>query len=172
MPDTAAPLASSSSYPELVVRGFTAGLLVVALFWAGMHNDLVFAVLTQTWQKIFLALGLNAAAAGPQSGVSTLVTTRSLPAVFTYSLVYTAACLGILYAALYDAARMRLVVQLYAAVFAACALLLLGGKLLGDASWAYQLGRRLIDFIVSPLPVIILVPLLRWYGTQTATTRR
>lgn len=170
MPDSAAPSASSS-YPALVVRSLAAGLLVVALFWAGMHNDLVFAVLTQAWQKIFLLLGLTAQVAGPPSGVSALVTKRSLPAVFTYSLLYTAACLGVLYAALYDGARMRLVLQLYAAVFAACALLLLGGKLLGDASWAYQLGRRLIDFIVSPLPVIILVPLLRWYATPGGTTR-
>ncbi|PJJ54491.1 XrtX-associated membrane protein [Hymenobacter chitinivorans] len=168
MPDFAA---SPSSYPIVIVRGLTAGLLVAALFWVGMHNDQVFVALTQAWQKIFLTLGLSAQAAKPQSGISTLVTTRSLPAVFTYSLLYTAACLGVLYAALYDTARMRLVLQLYAAVFGACTLLLLGGKLLGDASWAYQLGRRLIDFIVSPLPVIILVPLLRWYGTPAAGRR-
>ncbi|UOQ72665.1 XrtX-associated membrane protein [Hymenobacter cellulosilyticus] len=126
MSDSEAPLVSSTSYPVLLGRNLGAGLLIVALFWVGMHNDQVFAVLTRAWQRIFLMFGLSTQAAGPQSGVSTLVTTRSLPAVFTYSLLYTAACLGVLYAALYDAARMRLVLQLYGAVFAACALLLLG----------------------------------------------
>jgi hypothetical protein len=102
------------------------------------------------------------AIAQPQA-VSGLITTRILPAVLTYSLLYTSACLGLLCAALYDTARMWVVLRLYAAVFGTCAVLLLGGKLLGDASWAYQLSCRLIDFIVSPLPVTILVPLLRWY---------
>ncbi|MCB2376366.1 hypothetical protein LGH70_02150 [Hymenobacter sp. BT635] len=147
----------------LVLRATVAILLVAGLFVVGLRNEPVFGLLTLAWQKLFLALGLTERAAALQQGVSGLVTTRSLPAVVSYALLYTGACLVLLSAVLFDAARMRVVLGLYAAIFGACALLLLGGKLLGDASWAYQLGRRLIDFIVSPLPVIILIPLLRWY---------
>ncbi|TGE21748.1 hypothetical protein E5K00_15880 [Hymenobacter aquaticus] len=147
----------------LALRATVAALLVAGLFLVGLNAEPVFSLLTLGWQKLFLALGLAERAAALQQGVSGLVTTRSLPAVASYALLYTGACLVLLTAVLFDAARMRVVLALYAAVFGACAVLLLGGKLLGDASWAYQLGRRLIDFIVSPLPVIIFIPLLRWY---------
>ncbi|TGE17822.1 XrtX-associated membrane protein [Hymenobacter elongatus] len=163
MPDFYARSTRGRHFFLVALRTIVAVALVAGLFWVGLHDELVFHTLTSGWQRIFLLLGLAERAAALQSGISGLVTTRSLPAVITYALLYTGACLVLLYAALFSVARMRVVLGLYAAVFGACALLLLGGKLLGDASWAYQLGRRLIDFIVSPLPVIILIPLLRWH---------
>jgi hypothetical protein len=142
-------------------------LLVLVLFYFGIHSDTVLTIIDQLWQRLLGVLGVAGHGAGPQ-GISSLVTKRSLVSVGTYSVLYTGMCLLLLALALRHARRIRLAFLLYGAVFVACAALVLVGKLAGDAAWAYKLARRLIDFIVSPLPVIILVPLLRWYQPETA----
>ncbi|MCC3159927.1 hypothetical protein LJ737_21995 [Hymenobacter sp. 15J16-1T3B] len=143
-------------------RLLLAGLLAALLFWVGTYDVTVFTWLTAGWQRILAAIGLSDLVQHIQQGISGQVTTRSLPAMLTYGLAYTGICLLIL-ALLVPRRAVRTALGLYLAVFALSALLLLGGKLAGDVAWAYQLGRRLIDFIVSPLPVIALVPLLRWH---------
>ncbi|RAK68343.1 hypothetical protein DLM85_09990 [Hymenobacter edaphi] len=140
-------------------------LLAALLFWAGTYDVTVFAWLTAGWQRLLAAVGLSGLAQRIQQGISGDVTTRSLPAMLTYGLAYTGVCLLIL-ALLIPRRALRTAGGLYLGVFALSALLLLGGKAAGDVRWAYQLGRRLIDFIVSPLPVIALVPLLRWHYAQ------
>ncbi len=142
-------------------------MLVAALFLLGQYDNPVFAALTAGWHALFTALGLETLAQRLQSGVSGQVTTRSLPAMLSYGLLYSGCCLLLLALVLRTAARMRMVILLYAAVFGACVLLLLGGKLAGDVTWSYRLGRRLIEFIVSPLPVVMLVPLLWRYQPPT-----
>ncbi|OON66775.1 hypothetical protein B0919_21500 [Hymenobacter sp. CRA2] len=132
------------------------------MFWVGTYDETVFAGLTHGWQRVLTALGLADWAQRVQQGTSHQVTTRSLPAMLTYGLLYTGACLTLIWLLTARRQALRTAVLIYGSVFAASALLLIGGKLAGDAQWAYQLGRRLIDFIVSPLPVIALVPLLRW----------
>ncbi len=136
-------------------------LLIGVVFCLGIYSEEVFAGLTSLWQTILRGVGLDGALSNLQRGVSGQVTTRSLPAMLTYGLLYTACCLVLLGLLLGSVRRLKVAFLLYAAVFGACALLVVGGKLGGDARWAYQLGRRLIDFIVSPLPVIVLAPLLR-----------
>lgn len=155
-----------------LVRATGGILLALGLFWAGTHDEVLFSFLTNLSHKLFQALGFSQQVAALQQGVSGQVTTRSLPVMLFYSLLYTGACLVLLFLALYDARRFRLALTLYGAVFGTCLVLLSGGKLLGDVAWAYRLARRLIDFIVSPLPVIMLVPLLRWYlpAPRTAST--
>lgn len=143
-------------------------LLVAVLFWAGVHDEAVFAVLTEAWQKVLTALGITDQLAAVQQSVSGEVTKRSLPAVLTYALLYTGVCLLLLRLVL-PARHMRLVLLLYGAVFGCCTVLLAAGRFTGDVPWVYQLGRRLIDFIVSPLPVIGLVVLLRWYAPASNT---
>ncbi|GAA3923322.1 XrtX-associated membrane protein [Hymenobacter algoricola] len=155
----------------LVLRGILAAVLVLALFAVGVYSDAVLVAIDRFWQQLLTLLGLADQAATLQQGISGLVTKRSLISVVTYSLLYTGSCLLLLVLALYDARRLRLALQLYGAVFGACAVLVLTGKLAGDAAWAYQLARRLIDFIVSPLPVIMLVPLLHWYQPPTPVRR-
>ncbi|GAB3830634.1 XrtX-associated membrane protein [Hymenobacter jeollabukensis] len=151
------------------VRLPLAALLAALLFWAGTYDVAVFAWLTAGWQRLLEAIGLSPLAQRIQQGISGDVTTRSLPAMLTYGLAYTSICLLIL-ALLIPRRAMRTAAGLYLGVFALSALLLLGGKAAGDVRWAYQLGRRLIDFIVSPLPVIALVPLLRWHYAPPRTS--
>ncbi|GAA4013969.1 hypothetical protein GCM10022408_28890 [Hymenobacter fastidiosus] len=146
-----------------LLRWVIAALLVLGIFGAGMYADVVRSASDQFWQQLLTLVGLTDRAAALQQGISGLVTKRSLVSVVTYSLLYTSGCLLLLAVVLNTTQQVWRVLQLYGAVFTTCAALFLLGKLAGDAPWAYQLARRLIDFIVSPLPVIILVPLLRWY---------
>jgi hypothetical protein len=155
------PLASPR--PAVLLRGGLIVVLVLALFGLGIFSAEVLVAIDQFWQHGLNLLGLAQPAAALQQGISGLVTKRSLVSVGTYSLLYTCGCLLLLTLALNDKRRLRLALQLYAAVFAACFGLVVIGKLAGDAAWAYKLARRLIDFIVSPLPVIMLVPLLYWH---------
>ncbi|GAA4382358.1 XrtX-associated membrane protein [Hymenobacter koreensis] len=142
--------------------------IVLLLFLMGQYDERVFALLTRGWLAVFQALGLDGVLQRVQQGISGQVTGRSLPAVVSYSLVYTSACLLLLWLVLRTPARLRMALLLYGLVFCACLVLLLGGKLAGDVQWSYRLGRRLIDFIVSPLPVLVLGPLLWSYGPPDA----
>ncbi|MBC8085351.1 MAG: hypothetical protein H7Z21_19305 [Hymenobacter sp.] len=168
MPELTNSAARSALDPRPAARlGRVAAVagLVALLFWAGVYDETVFAALNAGWHKLLTTLGLTGQLAAVQRGISGQVTKRSLPTMVSYSLLYTSVCLLLLRLLLPRGGhRMRRALGLYAAVFVVCGLLLLGGKLAGDVPWAYRLGRRLIDFIVSPLPVIVLVPLLRWYA--------
>lgn len=131
--------------------------LVVVLFLVGMNSGPVYEALTAAWAAVLPA----SLAESLRQGTSTLVTKKSLPAMLTYGLFYTSLCLLLIGLLLGTWRRLGLALTAYWLVFGACALLLLLGKI-GHLDWAYQLARRLIDMVVSPLPVIILVPLLHW----------
>ena len=131
--------------------------LVVVLFVLGMNSGPLYQFLTDVWAAV-LPAGL---ADSLRQGASTLVTKKSLPAMLTYGIFYTSLCLLLIGLLLGTWRRLGLALTAYWLVFGACALLLLLGKI-GHLDWAYQLARRLIDMVVSPLPVIILVPLLHW----------
>ena len=164
MKESASPEAHpATTRPARQFSEWRVAALVALLFGMGVYDEPVFAFLTASWQKLLSAAGVAGRLAAVQQGVSGEVTKRSLPAVFTYALLYTGTCL-LLLRLLLPAHRMRVVLLLYAIAFGCCAVLLVAGKLAGDVVWPYQLGRRLIDFIVSPLPIIVLVPLLRWYA--------
>jgi hypothetical protein len=137
-------------------------LLIVLLFLCGIYDETIFAFLGPAWQKAATALGFSEQLARLQQGISGEVVKRSLPVVATYALLYLSLSLLLLRLML-PAHRLPLVLKLYGSVIAAYILLLLAGRLTGNVPWVYQLGRRLIDFLVSPLPIVILVSLLRWY---------
>jgi hypothetical protein len=52
-------------------------------------------------------------------------------------------------------------VRLYAGTLAVYVALVLLGKSLGHAEWAFRLSRQLLDFVISPLPVAGLYVLFR-----------
>ena len=162
----AATTTSPASVPPLTpARWLLAGLLALALFIVGMQSDAVFAALTRAWQALFDLVGLGAAAGRLQQGTSGLVTTRSLPAMGTYGLLYVGGCLLLLHVLLRDGRRTRWAAQVYLGLLGLYVLLLVVGHLGGNVPLAYKLGRRIIDFTISPLPVMILLPVL-WPGTR------
>lgn len=145
-----------------LLRYVAGAALIGLLFGLGMHAEPVFAWLTQMWQAVLpdrmLAL--------LHQGTSPELTRRSLPAMLTYGLLYCGLCLVLLKLLLGRGRQLGLAVVLYGIGFAGCALLIAVGKL-GQQEWAYQLARRGIDGIVSPLPVVVLMSLLRWYQPLT-----
>jgi hypothetical protein len=147
------------------VRWLVAASLVLVLFMVGIESDIVFAVLTRAWQAVFDLVGLGSWLARVQQGTSGLITTRSLPAMGAYALLYVGICLLLLHVLLRDSRRTRWAAQVYLGLLGLYICLMLVGRLGGSIAGAYKLGRRVIDFIVSPLPVIILLPLL-WPGAR------
>jgi hypothetical protein len=142
-------------------------VLLGLLFGLGLYPEPVFAWLTQLWQVLLpdwlLAL--------LHQSTSSELTRRSLPAMLTYGLLYCGLCLLLVRVLLGRRRQSALALMLYGLGFAGCALLIVVGKL-GQQEWAYQLARRGIDAIVSPLPVVLLVPLLRWVQPPARVTRQ
>lgn len=158
------PVSSAPVPPLTPARWLLAGALALALFLLGMQSDAVFVALTRAWQALFDLAGLGALAARWQQGTSGLVTTRSLPAMGTYSLLFVGNCLLLLHVLLRDNRRTRWAAQVYLGLLGLYVLLLVVGRL-GNVPLAYRLGRRIIDFTISPLPVMILLPVL-WPGLR------
>ena len=141
-------------------RGLLAGALVLALLVLGVYNHQALNVLTTGWERLLTALGLANAANTLQQGVDAGVTRRMLPAVATYAAAYLGLCLLLLHLLL-TPAQWQLTWRLYAGALAAYVFVAVLGKLAGNAQWAYQLSRHLLDFVVSPLPVAGLYVLFR-----------
>ena len=154
-----------------LVRLVAVASLIGLLFVCGIYDEVIFATLGPVWQKAAATLGFSEQLARLQQGISGEVVKRSLPVVATYALLYLSLSL-LLLRLLLPAYRMPLVLRLYGGVVAAYIVLLLAGRLTGNVPWIYQLGRRLIDFLVSPLPVIILICLLRWYKADPGPQAR
>jgi len=146
-------------------RWLLAGALAGLLFVVGMESEAIFAALTRAWQSLLELLGLGSFLSRWQQGTSNLVTTRSLPAMATYSLAYVGLSLLLLHVLLRDGRRTRWAAQVYLGLLGLYVALMLGGRLAGNLPWALKLSRRIIDFVVSPLPVMILLPVL-WPGTR------
>lgn len=159
------PQLPGAERPLTPARWLLAGLLVLVIFAAGMESEAIFATLTRAWQRILELLGLGAVLARWQHGTSNLVTTRSLPAMATYSLAYVGLCLLLLHVLLRDSRRTRWAAQVYLGLLGLYVVLMLGGRLAGNLPWVLKLSRRIIDFVVSPLPAMILLPVL-WPGTR------
>lgn len=159
------PQLPGAERPLTPIRWLLAGLLVLVLFAVGMESEAIFAALTRAWQRILELLGLGAMLARWQHGTSNLVTTRSLPAMATYSLAYVGLCLLLLHVLLRDGRRTRWAAQVYLGLLGLYMVLMLGGRLAGNLPWILKLSRHIIDFVVSPLPVMMLLPVL-WPGTR------
>ena len=142
-------------------------LLIVLLFAATMYNEKIYAGLGGLWQKIF-----SQTVSAPHStltlqseGLVGQLTNqpRNIPAVVLYSLLYLCACIALLFLILPHPQQRKLVLISYAFAGSLTIFLLLGSVIAGNL--LLTLNTQLIHFIVSPMPVIILAPLLRWYYT-------
>lgn len=140
-------------------------LLIVLLFAATMYNEKIYAEIGSLWQKLFSPIVSTPSSTLPLQSDSLVGQLthqpRNIPAIVLYSLLYLCACILLLFLILPHPQQRKLVLISYAfAGFLVVFLLLgsvIGGKLL------LTLNTQLIHFIVSPMPVIVLAPLLRWY---------
>ena len=159
---TAAPLAvgAGPAQPWLTGRLVGGGLLLLSLALISIFQSNVVAALSRAWVAA-LATGpawlhrLPGAAAGDvPNGVSHLALPVGAAFMGMFLLI---SLLGL--RLLLPARAWRLVWRSYAGIGLACGLLLLLGRF-GGGPGAYRLGRMLLDFLVSLLPVAGLLVLL------------
>lgn len=135
------------------------GLLLVLLL-LGAYSESILAFLTTAWPRLLAATGLSQRAQTLQQGLDSGIAKRPLPVVATYAAAYLLVCLALLRVVL-TPAQWWLAVRLYAGTLAVYVALVLLGKALGHADWAFRLSRQLLDFVISPLPVAGLYVLFR-----------
>jgi hypothetical protein len=153
--------------PRLVrggIRNATLVLLVSAILAAGVYTDLIFKTLDVVILQMVNALDLGNIYQAVVSNSHSKITMQSLPSMLAYGAGYCLLCLLTLYIYLGKRQQFLLVLLFYVGVFALCFCLLALGKLLGDFVPAYNLARRLIEMIVSPLPIILLVSAFSFAG--------
>ena len=71
-------------------------LLLLALLLIGVYDEQTLAFLTDMWQRMLAATGLNHRVAAMQQGINSGITKRLLPAVATYAALYLGICLLLL----------------------------------------------------------------------------
>ena len=165
MPTLERPPRTSPRLIPLAVRVTGIILLVVLLFAATLNNWRLYALFGRFWHEAFLAVGWahHTPAILQTNGAIGQLThnARDIPSVLTYSALYICTCLALLFLILPYASQRKLVVTSYGLTGVLAILLLLVGKL-GSADFTL-FSSQLIHFIVSPMPVIVLAPLLWWY---------
>ena len=143
-------------------------LLVLLLLLATLYNEVLYDTFDGWLHRVGQALGLAQPPLRSGSPVTLLLhKARSIPAVVLFGVLYLGLCLGLIFLLLPARASRRLVLLFYGGAGLATGLLLLGSQLGGGPDLAV-LASELLHFIVSPLPVIVLVPLLRWAAAQSA----
>ena len=153
--------------PTRTIRLAVAILFIAALFGATMNNETLYAVFGNLWQKFLSQVGSPSsqqasATLGTHTAIDQITnTTRNTPAVLIYGFLYVGICLTILVLLLPVTAQRKAVFTFYGVSILVFMGLVVAGNL--GSTVLLQLGSQLIHFIVSPLPVVVLVPLLRWY---------
>jgi hypothetical protein len=139
-------------------------LLIATLFSATLSNEALYAAFGNFWRKLSGIAGtsLQASALLHSSAIEQITNThRDAPAILTYGALYVSICFVLLLLLLTSASQRRVAMLFYVSATLVFIVLFTGGKL--GSTVLLQLSSQLIHFIVSPLPVIVLVPLLRWY---------
>lgn len=157
----------SRDMPRLARRGIrNASLLLLAsaILAAGVYTDLIFKALDAAILQLVNALDLDNMYQAVVRNSHSKITMQRLPSMLAYGTGYCSLCLLTLYIYLSKREQFLLAILFYAGVFALCVCLLALGKLLGDFVPAYNLARRLIEMIISPLPVILLVSAFSFAG--------
>ena len=134
--------------------------LLAVLLLLGVYSEQIIAGLIAAWPKLLRAVGLNQFAERLQQGLNGGIAKRPLLAVASYAALYLATCLLLLRLVLVPA-QWLLALRIYAVGLGLYVLITVLAKLMGNAPAMYRLGRQLLDFMVSPLPVAGLYVLFR-----------
>jgi len=143
--------------PNVVRRsGARWGLLAaaaVALLLLGLYDEQARALLTQVAERVTGGGGGGLRPAGEGAPL----TTRNVPAMVAFGLLYVGLSVLVLHMALANRRQTWLVMLSYGGALGVVAALLIVGKLLGMGATFTPLAREVIDFILSPLPVVLLL---------------
>ena len=154
------PEARSFAVPGEALRKTLLFGLLTLLLLTGVFTDYIYLYLDRLYYHVFTSLGWFAFLHQSQAEISSLVTQRSWPTMITYGLLYTALSFLFLHVYFNRNWKSLIAAGFYFIIFLACTALILTGKLLPNAELAYKLCRRLIEMVVSPLPVILLIAAL------------
>ncbi|UOR07523.1 hypothetical protein MUN82_10595 [Hymenobacter aerilatus] len=149
--------------PQMLLRWSGVLLLVLFLFGLTWYTEEFYATLTPVWERLLASAGIGSAVQHDDAAQHLMNRSRSVPVAGLYAVLYLAACLALVRLLLVSAQQWRMAVLFYAVAGGSGILLLLVGKLLALPA-AYALSSQIIHFILSPLAVITLVPVLRWYA--------
>ncbi|HSI91324.1 MAG TPA: hypothetical protein VK927_09425 [Adhaeribacter sp.] len=140
--------------------------LLVLLIAAGVFTEQIFLWLDHFFIGLFSTLGLYEVLQQSQAEVSSQLTMRSWPAMLSYGLMYTVLSFLTLHVYFNRLWKTKIAMSFYLGIFLICSLLIITGKLTPNGNWAYMLCRRLIEMVVSPLPVILLAAALSTFRAK------
>ena len=135
-------------------------LLFSLLFLSGVFTEQIYRAFDLFYKTVFTSLGFAGTLERSQQEVSTQLTERSWLTMISYGLLYTLLSFITVHIFLKNARNTLIAGLLYAFLFGLCIVLILTGKVFSSLHWPFMLCRRLIEIIVSPLPVILLMATL------------
>jgi hypothetical protein len=145
-------------------------VLLALLLSTRLYEETVYTWLDAAWHwanRVLPASAYLDKVAG-SSVRSLMERPHSVVAALLFAASYIALSLGLLVALLPAGEGWRWGLRLYGGIGLASVALLLAGHAAGLPILT-SLASRLLHGLLSPLPVMVLVPLLRWPGTQAAT---
>jgi len=140
--------------------------LILILFFFGIYTEQLYHFFDKAFLSLFTSLGISSLLNRSQAEVSTQITMRSWPTIFTYGALYTSLCFLILHVYLNNFRKTKMSAAFYGALFATCILLIFLGKLVPGYTWAYTLCRRFIEMIVSPFPMVFLIAVFHGFSPK------
>lgn len=140
-----------------VLKSMVLGMLVLAIFLVGAWRDAFFIVLDAAVFKLVAWAELDGYYSMLLQHTHEKITMRGLPSMLLYGLLYCLLCLTSLVVYFGQKRKVLLAAGFYGCIFALCLLLIFMGKIFSDFIPAYNLARRLIEMIVSPLPVVLFI---------------
>lgn len=144
-----------------IIRYLLLAVLLVALLLLGAYTKAVYAWLDQFYLNLFTEGGLLHSFQSSQATVDSSITKRSWTTIFSYGLAYTGLSMLFLHAYFHNWQKTKIVLGLYGLLFAFCAMLIMIGKF-AHLLQANQLSRHLIELVVSPFPIVLLIPALSY----------
>jgi hypothetical protein len=144
-------------------------VLLVLLLSTRLYEETLYTWLDAAWHginRLFPATTYLDKIAGSSMG-SLLEQPHSVAAALLFAASYLALSMGLLVALLPAGEGWRWGLRLYAGVGLVSLVLLLAGHTAGLPILT-SLASRLLHGLLSPLPVMVMVPLLRWPGARAA----
>ena len=149
----------------LVESEKTRKLLLFLLFGlvlvTGIFSKQIQAELDELFYLIFQKAGFGQQLQHSQQTVSTRLTKGNWLSMVSYAGLYVILCITTLHFYFNNAKKTVATLSIYLVLLGLCVLLVIIGKAFGDLAWPLMLTRRVIEILISPLPVIFLMAALR-----------